>query len=211
MGAGRQSPLLLVVLLVSFGVHSATAKRDSASLVQRELDRLQPRVSSATANTLCPTTATVYALSEAGEAVVEAQRLEDALWCLLRAVQNVQRTGANGGGSKSKRARQAMVWSNLAHAYEALGVGSEENAELCWTEAKRHSGSISPHIHHWHVLGPFPIGKNELDGAPWAAFAPAPPAGAVGRWWAWPAVNRTHNFYSELVDGGKVLVPHPHR
>jgi hypothetical protein len=57
----------------------------------------------------------------------------------------------------------------------------------------KNSASVS-HIRSWDFLGPFPIGKGELDGDPLAPY---------GGIWKIPRQDKTQ-YYSELATSGKI-------
>ena len=85
-----------------------------------------------------------------------------------------------------------VAWAQLGSAYHEAGDLSK--AQGFFAEAKRLvGGACARHVHDWHFLGPFPIGKQEQDGDPVAAL------GGIHNV---PVGSGT--YYSEYGAGGRV-------
>ncbi|XP_067681590.1 uncharacterized protein [Haliotis asinina] len=90
-----------------------------------------------------------------------------------------------------------FLWSVLGHIYllRKDPVGSQINA--CFKQATKHTGQHTPFIKDWHFIGPFVIGKMELDGDPVEAFGGIQ---NVSKY----RFQKESKFFSELVPDGVV-------
>ena len=117
---------------------------------------------------------------------MDATRLRVAGACIGASLQRL-RSKSGKGATTPAAARQ---WSILGHVFRQLdaalsgrgdghsaGGGDDSgvyasDAAACVREAFRIAGSHPPFIDAFDVLGPFPMGKTELDGDPVAALVP---------------------------------------
>ena len=58
----------------------------------------------------------------------------------------------------------AFYWSLLGETYDKTGQKSKAN--VCFKEATKFGGKVSDYIKEWDFIGPFSIGKSEVDGDP---------------------------------------------
>lgn len=109
------------------------------------------------------------------------QKYEDLVCCLM------------------ETSTKKSLWSLLAHALNQLDGESQpgrlELTQRAFAEAKKVDGVVPPVIKEWNFLGPFPIGKTEVDGDPVAHFGGAHQA-------LKQSLEIKHIYRSELVSGG---------
>ena len=74
---------------------------------------------------------------------------EQLIACLLQTLQS---------------SNDAFLWSMLGESFHSLG--KTKAANTCFKDATKHGGKLSKFIHKWHFIGPFVIGKPEVDGDP---------------------------------------------
>lgn len=79
--------------------------------------------------------------------------------------------------------------------YQAQGKNSQANT--CFKQAGKLSGKISPQIKEWHFIGPFVIGKTELDGDPIEYFGGIR---NISRF----RLKKGVKYFSELMPGGEI-------
>lgn len=60
---------------------------------------------------------------------------------------------------------EAFLWSVLGESFQTL-QDKTKAANFCFKEATKHGGKLSKFIQKWHFIGPFVIGKAEVDGDP---------------------------------------------
>ncbi|XP_071963371.1 uncharacterized protein [Antedon mediterranea] len=87
------------------------------------------------------------------------------------------------------------LWSELGTLYNLNEEKSK--ATTCFKQATKLSGKISEFVHTWHFIGPFIIGKAEVDGDPVEYFGGIH---NVSR----KRFNKKVRFYSELTSGGEI-------
>ena len=78
------------------------------------------------------------------------EKTEKLLSCLIRTLQT--------------SSSNSFQWSLLGETYDKIGEKSKANK--CYKEAVKMSGKVSKHIKEWDFIGPFTIGKPEVDGDP---------------------------------------------
>ena len=94
--------------------------------------------------------------------------------------------------------RDGWVWSSLGDLYQTQGTSKfSGHANTCYKQAAKLTGKLSPFVSTWHFLGPFVIGKNEVDGDPVAAV------GGI-REVAKTRLKKGIKYASELVVNGEV-------
>ncbi|XP_038066262.1 uncharacterized protein LOC119736285 [Patiria miniata] len=97
--------------------------------------------------------------------------------------------------SLSANLENGWAWSELGSLFAAQQDKSK--ASTCFKQAAKLSGKVTSFIGTWHFIGPFVIGKNEVDADPlesWGGIVTA----------ASQRYNKKASFYSELVPGGEV-------
>ena len=95
-----------------------------------------------------------------------------------------------------KESNDAFLWSVLGESYQKLQANTKA-ANTCFKEALKRGGKLSKFIPKWHFIGPFVIGKGEVDGDPveeWGGIKNI----SQYRW------DKKFFLYSELVPGGEV-------
>ncbi|CAH1263725.1 Hypp2754 [Branchiostoma lanceolatum] len=109
------------------------------------------------------------------------KKWEAAVACLL---QTLQVTADDG-----------WAWSQLGDLYDRQG--EKKKASTCFQQAAKLTGKLTDFVRKWHFLGPFVIGKIEMDGDPVAAWG-----GIVNV--STTRFNKKAVFYSELIHDGEV-------
>lgn len=89
----------------------------------------------------------------------------------------------------------AFLWSVLGEAFHLQG--KTKSANICFKEATKHGGKLSKFIRKWHFIGPFVIGKNEVDGDPLEEWGGVKNVSKY-RW------EKKLVLYSELVSQGEI-------
>ncbi|XP_072031937.1 uncharacterized protein [Amphiura filiformis] len=91
---------------------------------------------------------------------------------------------------------KGWAWSELGHQYN---IGKEKSkATTCFKQAAKLNGKLSKFIDKWYFIGPFVIGKGEVDGDPLQWYG-----GIVNA--SKERYNRKKTtYYSELVTGGEI-------
>ena len=89
----------------------------------------------------------------------------------------------------------AFLWSALGETFHALEDNGKRNT--CFKEALRHGGKFSKFIEKWHFIGPFVIGKAEIDGDPLEEWGGVKNVSRY-RW------RKQFVLYSELVAQGEI-------
>lgn len=87
------------------------------------------------------------------------------------------------------------LWTLLGDLYQTLGKTNKANK--CYKRAAKLDGKFPGQISLWHVLGPFQIGKNEVDGDPLQSI------GGIAKLHC-QKYNKKFRAHSELVSGGDV-------
>ncbi|XP_030854704.1 uncharacterized secreted protein ARB_06907 [Strongylocentrotus purpuratus] len=110
-----------------------------------------------------------------------SNKVDQAIGCLLKSLLT---TNSN-----------AWNWSYLGSLYSEKG--EKAKATTCFKQAAKLSGKVSQFVNQWYFIGPFMIGKSEVDGDP------------IESWGGIVNVSRHRHekkaaFYSELVAGGVV-------
>lgn len=89
-----------------------------------------------------------------------------------------------------------FLWSLLGELFARRGERSKAN--VCYKESIKLMGKVSKYIKKWHYIGPFTIGKNEIDGDPLQDWNDIQNV-SRHRW------NKKRNtFYSEVAKGGEI-------
>jgi hypothetical protein len=97
--------------------------------------------------------------------------------------------------SLSSSLENGWTWSELGSLYSAQE--DKAKASTCFKQAAKLSGRVTPFINTWHFIGPFVIGKIEVDGDPLEAWGGI---SAVAK----QRYSKKVSFFSELVPGGEV-------
>lgn len=92
---------------------------------------------------------------------------------------------------------EGFVWSSLGHLYSQKSLSLASQANFCFKQAARISGKTPLAVSEWHFIGPFIIGKMELDGDPLEAFGGIQNVSLY-------RLNKKVRYYSEMVPGGEV-------
>ncbi|XP_070577207.1 uncharacterized protein [Ptychodera flava] len=87
------------------------------------------------------------------------------------------------------------TWSELGTMYDRQGETSK--ATTCLKQAAKLSGKISSHIQKWHYIGPFVVGKPEVDGDPLEFYGSVYNASRQ-------RYDKKVKYYSELVNGCEI-------
>ena len=90
----------------------------------------------------------------------------------------------------------AFLWSVLGESFQTFQDRTKA-ANTCFKEAIRHGGKISKFIQKWHFIGPFVIGKGEVDGDPLEEWGGVKNI-SRHRW------DKKFVLYSELVARGEI-------
>jgi len=194
----RDAGLVLFVALAMMCAGSLCAAEDP------QLAEIVKALQSEVAGSKCPTAAIRRAggnkdspgaatLIHAGLFLLRSGLIQKAKACILQAQQ--------------KTPRSPWVWAAVAEALRAPGgsANAAELAEAALSQGLRLGGGIStgtPQLGlpmHWDVLGPFPIGKAEVDGDP----LESPAIGGVARART-SARGERRQFPSEYAEGGFV-------
>ena len=120
------------------GVEAAKAKAAS-KIIEEEI------VESGTSNFKCKSTRLSYFIW-----LLHQGQLKKAKFCLATHLK--------------KKPKTSKAWSLLGEMYDSNK--QTKKANLCFKEAIKLEGKFSPYFQSWDFLGPFPIGKAELDGDP---------------------------------------------
>ena len=65
---------------------------------------------------------------------------------------------------------EGFMWSSLGHLYSQKSPSLASQANFCFKQAAKLTAKNSLAVSEWHFIGPFVIGKMELDGDPLEAF-----------------------------------------
>lgn len=90
----------------------------------------------------------------------------------------------------------AFLWSILGESFQKL-KNKAKAANTCFKEASKHGGKLSKFIQKWHFIGPFVIGKAEVDGDPLEVWGGVKNVSRY-RW------DKKFVLYSELVAQGEI-------
>ncbi|XP_072171857.1 uncharacterized protein [Diadema setosum] len=110
-----------------------------------------------------------------------SNKIDEAIGCLFKSLTAVHSNDVN--------------WSYLGDLY--MKKGERSKGMTCFKQAAKISGRVSDYVRQWHFVGPFVIGKSEVDGDPvefWGGIA------NISR----DRFDKKVTFYSELAAGGKV-------
>ena len=88
-----------------------------------------------------------------------------------------------------------VLWTTLGSLYQQLN--QKTAAATCFKQATKLSGKHTSHIQEWSFLGPFVVGKSEVDGDPVESFGGIQ---NVAKY----RLKKGVKFYSELLPGGEV-------
>ncbi len=91
------------------------------------------------------------------------------------------------------------AWSSLGDIYLHQGSAHKltSMASTCFKQALKLTGKITEHVRQWYFIGPFVIGKNEVDGDPVDAYGGIQ-AIATKRF------QKKNKYISELLPNGKI-------
>ena len=90
------------------------------------------------------------------------------------------------------------VWASLGQLYlQQKEKKFSSMSTSCYKQAAKLQGKLSGIIQGWHFLGPFTIGKYEIDGDPVESFGGIENA-------AKQRLNKKAKHYSELISGGEI-------
>lgn len=89
----------------------------------------------------------------------------------------------------------AVLWTILGEVFDHKNEKSKAN--VCFRESSRLMGKLSKFIKKWYFVGPFTIGKNEVDGDPLEDFGGIKNV-TKHRW------TRKAFYYSELLNKGEL-------
>ncbi|CAI9730593.1 secreted ARB_06907-like [Octopus vulgaris] len=90
-----------------------------------------------------------------------------------------------------------FVWSALGHLYLQKPQPQTTQANFCFKQAVKQSTKNSLSVNEWYYIGPFVIGKMELDGDPLAAY------GGI-RNVSLYRLKKNNKYLSEIVPNGEV-------
>jgi len=90
----------------------------------------------------------------------------------------------------------AFLWSVLGESFQTLPEKTKA-ANICFKEGTKHGGKLSKFIQKWHFIGPFVIGKAEVDGDPLEEWGGVKNI-SRHRW------DKKFVLYSELVAQGEI-------
>lgn len=159
---------LLRIFVVLLFAASTTCKRSSSAQKLLEKERQNSKCKSTSFNNIMN---------------IRAKGSDKKLFgCLIKSLDS-----ANGDG---------FMWSLLGEVFEKRGERSKAN--LCYKESIKLMGKVSKYIKKWHYIGPFTIGKNEIDGDPvqdWNGIQNV----SQYRW-----AKNGGIYYSELAKGGEI-------
>ena len=171
---------------------SATSSNDGKYIFRAAVRSLQERLppTSRVSSQPCPPTAlashaAIMAHADAMWKDNTRRGLYHAIPCLLQYLSQVQKADLG-------RAPLESVWATLGEAFADLvrsrgssdgGLGERlgDVPEYCWTQARQLTTADVTSVIWFDVLGPFPIGKGELDGGPPPVRAPG--VGVRARVW----------------------------
>ncbi len=100
-------------------------------------------------------------------------------------------------GKLQEDKEDGWLWSSLGEIYQRnSGIPKASSlATSCFKQAVKLSGKVSKLVSTWHFLGPFVIGKNEVDGDPLEAYGGIVNASRERH-------NKKFKAFSELLPGG---------
>ncbi|XP_071799863.1 uncharacterized protein [Asterias amurensis] len=96
--------------------------------------------------------------------------------------------------SLNSNPENGWAWSELGTLYTLKKENTR--ASTCFKQAAKLIGKVSSFIDTWHYIGPFVIGKIEVDGDPIEAYGGITVA-------ARQRLNKKARYFSELVPGGE--------
>ena len=141
MSPNRACRLFIYVLTLLFLIDcSLSTKSKSSSSTANFLQKESQQWS----HVSCKSTKKEYIMK-----LLAKNSMDQLTVCLLKALQ---------------ASSDAFLWSMLGESFNALG--KTKAANTCFKEATKHGGKLSKFIQTWHFIGPFIIGKPEVDGDP---------------------------------------------
>ena len=172
MSPNRACRLFIYILTVLFLIDcSFSTKSKSSSSTANFLEKESQQWS----HVSCKSTKKEYIMK------LRAKNSMDQLTvCLLKALQASSDT---------------FLWSMLGESFNVLG--KTKAANTCFKEATKHAGKLSKFIQTWHFIGPFIIGKPEVDGDPLEEWGGVKNV-SMFRW------EKKFVLYSELVSQGEI-------
>ncbi|XP_078345602.1 uncharacterized protein LOC144631097 isoform X1 [Oculina patagonica] len=160
------------MFLVNYVSCAKSKKSSSASSTSNLLDKESQQWSKAS----CKSTKKDHIMK------LRAKKSTDQLMsCLIKALQS---------------SNDAFLWSVLGESFQAF-PDKTKAAKTCFKEASKHGGKISKFIQKWHFIGPFGIGKAEVDGDPLEEWGGVKNVSKY-RW------DKKFVLYSELVAQGEI-------
>ncbi|KAK3593447.1 hypothetical protein CHS0354_020212 [Potamilus streckersoni] len=165
--------IVLHIIFISGSL--ASGKDTNAELIEKEWQRLSEAGSTCPLKTLT---------SNELDNLLYNKQDENTLVCILMAFREDE-----------SKLSDSFMWSALGAVYQKLGLKSQANT--CFEVATKLSGKVTTFIKTWNFIGPFVIGKMELDGDPLQAF------GGIRNISKDRLVKGAH-FYSELTPNGTV-------
>ncbi|KAL3875128.1 hypothetical protein ACJMK2_038060 [Sinanodonta woodiana] len=167
--------ILIVLYIILVSGSSAKKKDTNAEFIEKEWQRLSE------AGSIC----SLKKLTSSGlENLLYKKQDEKTLSCILKAFKEDE-----------SKLSDSFMWSAMGAVYQKLGLKSQANT--CFKLAAKLSGKVTTFIKTWSFIGPFVIGKMELDGDPLEVF------GGIKNVSKDRLVKGTH-FYSELAPNGTV-------
>lgn len=162
--------LFLNVLLVVINIYSCTKSKSSSSVagVLEEAKKDLSHVS-------CKSTKVEHIMK-----LRDKKSTDQLIVCLAKALQT---------------SNDAFLWSLFGESFQLQG--KTKAANVCFKEGIKRGGKLSKFITKWHFIGPFVIGKAEVDGDPLEDWGGVQNVSAL-RW------DKKAFQYSELVPSGVV-------
>ncbi|XP_033736186.1 LOW QUALITY PROTEIN: uncharacterized secreted protein ARB_06907-like [Pecten maximus] len=166
-----KTTLFAFVFLTAFIQYSISKKKDSFD-VKEFFDKEKKKFTAA-----CPKKITPNSINR----LRWTAEIDQAISCILIALDTKENDG--------------FQWSALGMLYQRKGQSSQ--AVSCFRYASKLSGKVSPFVTSWDFIGPFVIGKMELDGDPMEPFGGIFEVSKKRN-------NKNVRFFSELVPKGEI-------
>ncbi|XP_060070908.1 uncharacterized protein LOC132550832 [Ylistrum balloti] len=167
----KKTVFFALVFFTSF-IHYSLAKKKDVFDVKEFLEKEKRKFTAP-----CPKKITLNSVNH----LRWTAEIDQAIPCVLLALEAKENDG--------------FQWSALGTLYQRKGQTSQ--AVSCFKHASKLSGKVSPYVASWDFIGPFVIGKMEIDGDPLEPF------GGVFEV-AKKRNNKNIKFFSELVHSGEV-------
>lgn len=170
MWVTRIFTLFVDVLLISINVSSSTKSKSSSSIAD-VLERAKKEWS----HVSCKSSKMEHIMKLRAK-----NSKEQMMACLTKALDT---------------SNDAFLWSILGESFQLQG--KTKAASICFKEAIKRGGKLSKFVKKWHFLGPFVIGKAEVDGDPLEEWGGVKNVSRQ-RW------DKKVLYYSELMPSGVV-------